>query len=145
VTSALDQLVAEGILKLLDRLQKELNLAYMFITHDLATVRSIADEVVVMQHGKVVEQGPKDEMFTPPHHPYTDLLLSSVPGDGSRLADHVLEERGVDNVGDLCFGTAGWHENLEADCPFHPARGCRVLRMGLFLSRRGRCAVALWD
>jgi peptide/nickel transport system ATP-binding protein len=55
--------VAEGILKLLDRLQKELNLAYMFITHDLATVRSIADEVVVMKDGKVVEQGPKDEMF----------------------------------------------------------------------------------
>ncbi len=79
VTSALDQLVAEGILRLLDRLQSELGLAYMFITHDLATVRSIADEVVVMQHGKVVEQGPKAEMFRPPHHPYTDLLLSSVP------------------------------------------------------------------
>ena len=51
----------------------------MFITHDLATVRAIADEVVVMQNGKVIEQGPKKEMFTPPHHPYTDLLLSSVP------------------------------------------------------------------
>ena len=51
----------------------------MFITHDLATVRSIADEVVVMKEGRVVEQGPKSEMFTPPHHPYTDLLLSSVP------------------------------------------------------------------
>jgi len=79
VTSALDQLVAEGILRLLDRLQKDLNLAYMFITHDLATVRSIADEVVVMKEGRVVEQGPKSEMFKPPHHPYTDLLLSSVP------------------------------------------------------------------
>lgn len=79
VTSALDQLVAEGILRLLDRLQTELNLAYMFITHDLATVRAIADEVVVMQHGIVVEQGPKVEMFKPPHHEYTDLLLSSVP------------------------------------------------------------------
>ena len=79
VTSALDQLVAEGILKLLDRLQSEFDLAYMFITHDLATVRSIADEVVVMQNGKVVEQGPKPEMFEPPHDPYTELLLSSVP------------------------------------------------------------------
>ena len=88
VTSALDQLVAEGILKLLDRLQKELDLAYMFITHDLATVRSIADEVVVMKEGKVVEQGPKDEMFTPPHHPYTDLLAVVGAGDGSELADH---------------------------------------------------------
>jgi peptide/nickel transport system ATP-binding protein len=100
VTSALDQMVAEGILRLLDRLQNELNLAYMFITHDLATVRSIADEVVVMQHGKVVEQGPKDDMFTPPHHPYTDLLLSSVPEMDPDWLTTLLEERGVDNVGD---------------------------------------------
>jgi len=100
VTSALDQLVAEGILKLLDRLQNELNLAYMFITHDLATVRSIADYVVVMQKGRVVEQGPKDEMFRPPHHPYTDLLLSSVPEMDPNWLTTLLEERGVDNVGE---------------------------------------------
>lgn len=100
VTSALDQLVAEGILKLLDRLQQELNLAYMFITHDLATVRSIADEVVVMKQGEVVEQGPKEEMFTPPHHPYTDLLLSSVPEMDPNWLTTVLEERGVDNIGE---------------------------------------------
>ncbi|RKF16510.1 ABC transporter ATP-binding protein [Roseovarius spongiae] len=100
VTSALDQLVAEGILRLLDRLQNELNLAYMFITHDLATVRSIADEVIVMQHGKVVEQGPKDQMFKPPHHPYTDLLLSSVPEMDPNWLTTLLEERGVDNIGD---------------------------------------------
>ncbi|MBX2883668.1 MAG: ABC transporter ATP-binding protein [Granulosicoccus sp.] len=100
VTSALDQLVAEGILRLLDRLQKELNLAYMFITHDLATVRSIADEVVVMKEGRVVEQGPKTEMFTPPHHPYTDLLLSSVPEMDPNWLSTLLEERGVDNIGE---------------------------------------------
>ncbi len=100
VTSALDQLVAEGILKLLDRLQKELNLAYMFITHDLATVRSIADEVVVMKEGKVVEQGPKNEMFPPPHHPYTDLLLSSVPEMDPDWLTTVVEQRGVDNIGE---------------------------------------------
>ena len=79
VTSALDQLVAEGILRLLDRLQREFNLAYMFITHDLATVRAIADNVVVMLQGEIVEQGRKDEVITPPHHEYTELLLSSVP------------------------------------------------------------------
>ncbi|MEQ8444219.1 MAG: ABC transporter ATP-binding protein [Alphaproteobacteria bacterium] len=100
VTSALDQLVAEGILKLLDRLQKELNLAYMFITHDLATVRSIADEVVVMKQGQVVEQGPKNEMFTPPHHPYTDLLLSSVPEMDPDWLTKVVEERGAANIGE---------------------------------------------
>jgi peptide/nickel transport system ATP-binding protein len=93
VTSALDQLVAEGILKLLDRLQKELNLAYMFITHDLATVRAIADEVVVMYQGEIVEQGPKEEMFTPPHHEYTDLLLSSVPEMDPDWLDELLAER----------------------------------------------------
>lgn len=79
VTSALDQLVAEGILKLLMRLQDELNLSYMFITHDLATVRAIADDVIVMQKGKVIEQGETEKMFKPPHHEYTELLLSSVP------------------------------------------------------------------
>ena len=100
VTSALDQLVAEGILKLLARLQDELDLAYMFITHDLATVRSIADEVVVMKDGVVVEAGPKDEMFTPPHHDYTDLLLSSVPEMDPDWLSNLLKERGVDNIGD---------------------------------------------
>lgn len=79
VTSALDQIVAEGILNLLDRLQKEFGLAYMFITHDLATVKAIADEVVVMQSGEVVESGEKNAIFAPPHHPYTEQLLSSVP------------------------------------------------------------------
>ncbi|MBC7141215.1 MAG: ABC transporter ATP-binding protein, partial [Rhodobacteraceae bacterium] len=93
VTSALDQLVAEGILKLLDRLQSEFDLAYMFITHDLATVRSIADEVVVMQNGRVVEQGPKPEMFQPPHDPYTELLLSSVPEMDPDWLTRLLKER----------------------------------------------------
>ena len=100
VTSALDQLVAEGILKLLARLQDELDLAYMFITHDLATVRAIADEVVVMKDGRVVEAGPKDEMFTPPHHPYTDLLLSSVPEMNPDWLTDLLAARGVGNIGD---------------------------------------------
>jgi peptide/nickel transport system ATP-binding protein len=79
VTSALDQIVADGILKLLEKLQKEFGLAYMFITHDLATVRAIADDVVVMQAGRVVESGEKETIFSPPHHGYTELLLSSVP------------------------------------------------------------------
>ena len=79
VTSALDQIVQEGILKLLMRLQKELNLTYLFITHDISTVRAISDQVVVMNLGEVVEQGLKSEVFSPPHPDYTELLLSSVP------------------------------------------------------------------
>ena len=100
VTSALDQLVAEGILKLLTRLQDEMKLSYMLITHDLSTVRAIADEVVVMKDGLIVEAGPKDEMFTPPHHAYTDLLLSSVPEMDPGWLDQLLEERGAENLGD---------------------------------------------
>lgn len=104
VTSALDQLVAEGILRLLAKLQDQLGLSYMFITHDLATVKSIADEVVVMKDGIVVEQGEKREMFQPPHHPYTDLLLSSVPEMDPDWLDELLEKRGVDNIGDAAVG-----------------------------------------
>ena len=79
VTSALDQIVQEGILKLLLRLQEELGLTYLFITHDISTVKAIADQVVVMNQGEVVEQGLKTEVFSPPHPDYTELLLSSVP------------------------------------------------------------------
>ncbi|SHH14833.1 peptide/nickel transport system ATP-binding protein [Cognatiyoonia sediminum] len=100
VTSALDQLVAEGILRLLADLQDKLSLSYMFITHDLATVRAISDEVVVMKDGRVIEQSAKAEMFQPPHHAYTDLLLSSVPEMDPDWLTNLLNERGVDNIGD---------------------------------------------
>ncbi|MCR8722851.1 ABC transporter ATP-binding protein [Frigidibacter sp. ROC022] len=93
VTSALDQIVAEGILNLLDRLQAEFDLAYMFITHDIATVRAIADDVVVMQSGKVVEQGEKADVLSPPHDPYTELLLSSVPEMDPDWLTRLLKER----------------------------------------------------
>ncbi|MDJ0640226.1 MAG: ABC transporter ATP-binding protein [Paracoccaceae bacterium] len=79
VTSALDQVVQEGILKLLLKLQAELGVSYIFITHDIATVEAIADEIVVMHQGRVVEQGRKEDIFSPPHPDYTQLLLSSVP------------------------------------------------------------------
>jgi peptide/nickel transport system ATP-binding protein len=79
VTSALDQIVQEEILKLLMKLQKEKNYSYLFITHDIATVRAISDEIVVMHKGKVVQQGLKSEVLNPPYPPYTELLLSSVP------------------------------------------------------------------
>ncbi len=93
VTSALDQLVAEEILKLLQDLQNELSVSYLFITHDLATVKAISDEIVVMLQGKIVEQGLKKDILTPPHHEYTDLLLSSVPEMDPDWLDGVLVER----------------------------------------------------
>ncbi|WP_246730149.1 ABC transporter ATP-binding protein [Nitratireductor mangrovi] len=79
VTSALDPLVANGILRLLLELQEEEQVAYLFITHDLATVKSIADAIAVMYRGAVVRYGPKSEVLAPPFDDYTDLLLSSVP------------------------------------------------------------------
>jgi peptide/nickel transport system ATP-binding protein len=93
VTSALDQLVAEGILDLLLNLQKKLNVSYLFITHDLATVKAIADEIVVMYQGGVVEQGTKMEILEPPYAPYTELLLSSVPEMDPDWLDDLVERR----------------------------------------------------
>jgi peptide/nickel transport system ATP-binding protein len=95
VTSALDQIVQEGILKLLMRLQKELNLTYLFITHDISTVKAISDQVVVMNLGQVVEQGTKDDVFSPPHPEYTELLLSSVPEMDPDWLTNLNNARGV--------------------------------------------------
>jgi peptide/nickel transport system ATP-binding protein len=98
VTSALDQLVAEEILKLLLRLQKELKVSYLYITHDLATVKAIADEIVVMHQGRVVESGSKSRVLSPPHEAYTELLLSSVPEMDPDWLDNLLTRRAVDTT-----------------------------------------------
>jgi peptide/nickel transport system ATP-binding protein len=93
ITSALDELVSEEILKLLQRLQDDLGVSYLFITHDLATVKAISDEIVVMLKGQIVEQGRKEEVLSPPHHEYTELLLSSVPEMDPDWLDRVLNNR----------------------------------------------------
>ncbi len=93
VTSALDQLVAEGILTLLQDLQNEMDISYLFITHDLATVKAIADEIVIMLEGKIVEQGEKKKILEPPYHEYTDKLLASVPEMDTKWLDNLLAER----------------------------------------------------
>lgn len=93
VTSALDQIVQEEILSLLMRLQKDTNVSYLFITHDIATVRAISDEIVVMHQGKVVQQGPKSQVLSPPYPAYTELLLSSVPEMDPDWLTHLLAKR----------------------------------------------------
>lgn len=93
VTSALDQLVAEGILKLLMRLQRELDLSYIFITHELSTVRAIADDIVVMRRGQVVDSGTREAVLTPPHQDYTGQLLASVPQMDTTWLDSLLASR----------------------------------------------------
>lgn len=94
VTSALDTLVADGILNLLMQLQEENNVAYLFITHDIATVRAISDTIAVMYHGRIVRYGKKSEVLQPPYDDYTDLLLSSVPAMEIGWLESVLESRG---------------------------------------------------
>ncbi|MGO7154114.1 ABC transporter ATP-binding protein [Rhizobium leguminosarum] len=98
-TSALDPLVAEGILKLLLRLQEEEQLSYVFITHDIAIVRAIADSVAVMHRGKLVRFGPKSKALSPPFDDYTDLLLKSVPEMEIGWLERVLATRRMESAG----------------------------------------------
>ncbi len=93
ITSALDTVVAEAILELLDELQERLGVAYVFISHDISTIARIADKVAVMRYGEVVEAGPTAEVLRPPHHAYTDLLLSSVPDLRVGWLEEVMEHR----------------------------------------------------
>ena len=98
-TSALDPLVAEGILKLLMDLQKETQVSYLFITHDIATVRAIADSIAVMYKGKVVRFGPKSKVLNPPFDDYTDLLLKSVPEMELGWLEKALASRKMEAAG----------------------------------------------
>ncbi len=99
VTSALDPLVADGILKLLLNLQAEAHVAYLFITHDLATVKAIADKIAVMFKGAVVRYGQKSDVLTPPFDDYTDLLLSSVPEMELGWLEQVIAHRRMESAG----------------------------------------------
>ncbi|WP_170769098.1 ABC transporter ATP-binding protein [Ruegeria lacuscaerulensis] len=99
VTSALDPLVADGILKLLLDLQKIEDVAYLFITHDLATVRAISDSIAVMYQGRVVRYGPKSQVLSPPFDDYTDLLLSSVPEMHLGWLEEVVAHRKMESAG----------------------------------------------
>jgi peptide/nickel transport system ATP-binding protein len=98
VTSALDQIVQEEILTLLMKLQRDTNVSYLFITHDIATVRAISDEIVVMHQGKVVQQGPKSQVLNPPYPAYTELLLSSVPQMDPDWLTNLLAQRAQGKV-----------------------------------------------
>ena len=118
VTSALDTIVAQAILNLLQRLQAELQLTYLFISHDLDTVASIADQVVVLYAGRVAEQGPKSAVFEPPYHPYTRLLLSSIPEMRQGWLEDTLSTR------EAQAGIAREVKITEQGCPF--AERCPV-------------------
>ncbi len=92
-TSALDPLVADEILTLLEQLQQRTGVAYLFITHDIGVVRRVADTVAVLEQGRIVALGPLAEVFSPPLHPYTQLLLSSVPQMRTDWLTDILDAR----------------------------------------------------
>ena len=98
-TSALDPLVAEGILSLLLRLQQETAVSYMFITHDIAIVRAIADAVAVLHRGRLIRFGPRSMVLSPPFDDYTDLLLKSVPEMQLGWLERVLATRRMASAG----------------------------------------------
>jgi peptide/nickel transport system ATP-binding protein len=101
--SALDVSVQAGILELLARLQETERVAYLFISHDLAVTRYLADRIAVMYRGQLVELGPAGAVFSSPHHPYTETLLASVPTLGMRRRPLPRAQRRVEVTGaDSC-------------------------------------------
>src|SRR5699024_2348079 len=104
--SALDVSIQSQILNILVELQKEFQLTYLFISHDLSVVRHIADRIAVMYLGKIVEMGPTDELFKNPKHPYTQLLLSAIPIPNPDIKRKKIEARG------------------EIPSPLNPPSGC---------------------
>ncbi|HVD43152.1 MAG TPA: ABC transporter ATP-binding protein [Gaiellaceae bacterium] len=95
-TSMLDVSIRIGILNLMMRLKEEHGIAFLFVTHDLASARYVADDLLVMYAGQIVERGPVEEVLESPLHPYTRLLLAAVPDPAKRLhADRIQERKGV--------------------------------------------------
>ncbi|MCP4181989.1 MAG: dipeptide ABC transporter ATP-binding protein [Hyphomicrobiales bacterium] len=113
VTSALDSIVSSNVIKLLQKLRDQTGVSFVFISHDLSTVGSFADEIVVLYAGRVVEQGPVDEVLAPPYHPYTRLLISSVPELRVGWLEDTMQKR------EMAVGIARGVEITERGCPFY--------------------------
>jgi peptide/nickel transport system ATP-binding protein len=119
--SMLDVSIRLGILNLMLELKEKRGLAFLYITHDIASARYVADELLVMYAGQVVERGPTDEVLQNPLHPYTRLLLSAVPNPGAGLkGDRVVPHRASGGETDLYAGC-----RFTARCPvaFEPCHG----------------------
>ena len=112
VTSALDSIVGANVIELLKGLRKDTGVSFVFISHDLSTVASFADRIVVLYAGRVVEQGPTDRVLSPPFHPYTRLLITSVPEMRIGWLEDTMQTR------EAAAGIARGVEITAVGCPF---------------------------
>ena len=112
VTSALDSIVGANVIKLLTNLRNKTGVSFVFISHDLSTVGSFADKIVVLYAGRVVEQGPTDQVLSPPYHPYTRLLITSVPELRVGWLEDTMKTR------EAAAGIARGVEITAVGCPF---------------------------
>ena len=137
--SALDVSIRSQVLNLLRDLQRRLGLAYIFISHDLAVVKHIADRVAVMYLGRIVESAPTDELFASPRHPYTQALLSAipVPRPGARRERRILQG----DVPSPIDPPSGCHLHLR--CP-HAIERCKVERPALIAAGAHATACHRW-
>jgi peptide/nickel transport system ATP-binding protein/oligopeptide transport system ATP-binding protein len=138
--SALDVSIRSQVLNLLRDLQRRLNLAYIFISHDLAVVKHIADRVAVMYLGRIVETAPTDELFASPRHPYTQALLSAIPVP----RPHARRERRIlqGDVPSPIDPPSGCHLHLR--CP-HAIERCKIERPALISSGEHATACHRWQ
>jgi peptide/nickel transport system ATP-binding protein len=112
-TSALDVSIQAKIINLLIRLQKELHLSYLFITHDLSLMRNVASRVAIMYLGKICETAEAAEFFRNPYHPYTQMLLSSIPVVSEE--EEEVKPKRVTSRGEIPSPV-----NVPGGCSFHP-------------------------
>ena len=135
-TSMLDVSIRIGILNLLLELKREHEIAFLYVTHDLASARYLADEILVMYAGQIVERGPVEQVLAEPLHPYTRLLLAAVPDPAAGLATKRIEQQ---------RGHAGAAVDPQPGCRFVPrcplaVEACRRVTPGLVEARPGQSA-----
>ncbi len=112
VTSALDSIVGANVIELLKGLRRDTGVSFVFISHDLSTIASFADSIVVLYAGRVVEQGPTDKVLSPPFHPYSRLLITSVPEMRIGWLEDTMQTR------EAAAGIARGVEITAVGCPF---------------------------
>ncbi|MBT4489232.1 MAG: ABC transporter ATP-binding protein [Rhodospirillaceae bacterium] len=149
-TTALDVTIQAQILKLIADLQSELNMAVLMITHDLGVVANVADEVVVMYHGKVMERGPVASIYKQPEHPYLKALMQAVPRFGMKSGERLVPLREISaDAGHLLKQKEPWPEAARAAGPLldvsHLCKGFETRRRSLFAGQSSGKVMAVDD